>query len=569
MEACGELYSGLNLGSLPNLSQLFDYVSVDENSQAGSSVLPDQDHSTPFAQSFTVDNQFGVIVTAVDLFFQTVPTANDDVPVTVEIVTVDAGKPTEEAVPGTTVSLDRATIASNISNDASTPVTFTFDEPAYLDPGQEYAIAIKTASPEYKIWIAKSGEFQIGSNERIVSTQAANGRLYSPQTGLAGNSKELDLAFNLKRAVFDTNASLVLRNAVLPYNLLDNNPIVLEDQAVVAKVKHDCHGLASGEFVTISGVENVNLGGSGVAVGDLNGTHQVISADYSGFTFTVPQISGTREIGGDEVLSGRNLMFTTANPQIESVVPNKCSVDMTARFTKGQSIGNLMGETKFDKEPNYSRIVPDQNIEFSEPRMIADRDEETYDGSGNTRPYNNQSIYANNGSSGFSLDVKVDLKSASDFVGPIVDLQRCSMTLVQNCIDDADTDGSQYLGGADETSPNGSGGPSKHVTAPIKTPEPSTALDFIVDANVPNVSDLKFYYRGCMTGQNLLDVNWSPISPVKPIVKDDNPQSFNQIKLQKDSIPKFTESQVKVVMKSKSMAKVPQISRIQARTFLR
>ena len=565
----GDYSQVINIPTLPDLSKLFDYVAVNENGQAGTAILPDQDNSTPFAQSFTVDNQTGVVVTAVDLFFQSAPDddtieGGENVPVTVEIVAMDAGRPGNEIVPGTTTTVDRGTIAANTSSTAATATTFTFDEPAYLDPGQEYAIVVKTPSPGYKIWVAKSGDFQIGSDEKVVSTQSANGKLFLPQTGLAGGSKEMDLAFTLKRAVFDTNASLVLRNAELPGRLLEDNPIVLVSGTTVAKVLNDCHGLATGELVTISGVEDANLGGSGVSVGDLNGTHTVVAADATSFTFTVPSITGTRKVGGDQVISGRNIMFTTANPQIETIVPNKCSTDMTAKFTSGQSIGG--SESKFLKESVYTRIVADQNVDFNYPRMIAQRPEEEYDGTGNTRPYNGQSI--NGSGSGFSLDVKVDLKSSSDFVAPIVDLQRASMTLVQNCIDNMDAGNGDYIDNVEETSPSGCSGPARHITAPIKTVEPSESLDFDLTCNVPQVGNLDFYYRACMSGQNIFDKNWIKVEPTTPIVKDNDTESFRNVSIRADNIPKFTDSQLKAVFKSSNMAVTPSIKQIRSRTYL-
>jgi len=554
--------------NVPELSTvLSDYIAVDQNSQAGTSILPDQDISYPFAQSFTVDNQYGVVVTSVDLYFSSKPGNEEDAPVTVEILDMKNGKPGNTVVPGTTVSLEKGSV--NTSVDVSVATNFLFEEPAYLDPGTEYAVVVKTASPSYKVWCSKAGEYKVGSTGVTVSTQSANGKLFLPQTGRAGSSKELDLAMVINRAVFDTNASLVLRNAVVPAKLLNKDPIVLKNGQSVAHVKHDCHGLHAGELVTISGVSNTGLSGSGVADTDLNGTHTVVKADTGGFTFSVPTITGNLTVGGTEVLSSRNVHFTTCNPQIETVVPNKCSIDISARYTTGQSMsGNsttTTDSTKFTKQQTYTRIVPDQNQDFNEPKVIAQRAEEEYDGSGNLRPYNGQSINSNGG---FSMDVKVDLKSSSDFVSPIVDLQRASMTLVQNCIDDFDAANGDYIDNAEETLASGTSSPSKHVTTPIKTPEPSESLEVKIDANVPKVANLDFYYRAVMTGQNILDKDWIKVDPVTPIVKDDDTQTFRNIKIQANDLPKFTESQVKVVMKSSSQAFVPQVGKIQHRTFL-
>ena len=106
------------------------------------------------------------------------------------------------------------------------------------------------------------------------------------------------------------------------------------------------------------------------------------------------------------------------------------------------------------------------------------------------------------------------------------------------------------------------------MTAPVKTVEPSKTLEVKIDANVPKVANLDFYYRAVMTGQNILDKSWTQLNSVTPIVKDDDNQSFRNIELKALDIPKFTESQVKVVMKSDNMALVPRLGKIQHRVFL-
>lgn len=542
----GDAPINVNVGSLGGaMSQvLLDYVSVDQNSQAGTSILPDLDISFPFAQSFTVDNQFGVVLTKVELFFET---KASDLPVTVEIRNMVNGKPGNLKVPGTTVTLEPSSVQDNTDFSTILPTTFTFDEPCYLDPGREYALVVKSQSPDYKVWISRSGDYLAGSTGVRVSTQASNGRLFLPHSGRAGTSKDLDLAFNLYRAVFETNASLVLRNAVVPSKLLDANPIQLEDGSTSAYVKLGCHGLDVGEDVTISGVPVGSYGN--LTETAFNKTHTVLAVDAHGFTITVADPGVDARIGGTAVLSTRNIQFITANPQIESVVPNKTSIDVSARFTSGKSLGG--SETKFIKETKYKRIVPDQNVVFEAPRVVAQRSVET-DGT--------KTI---NGLGGFSIDVKIDLKSSNDFVAPIIDLQRASMTLVQHCIDNG-----SYINPIAETVPYGSSSPSQHITTPMETVEPSTVLETTVDANVPNVANLDFYFRAVMAGENILDKAWTELNPVNPIVKSDDPAEMSTIKFSATDLPAFNTSQIKAVMRSTSMAKTPSIGKIMSRTFL-
>ena len=104
----------------------------------------------PLAQTFTVgrdieapdfsgdnDDDNGVFLTEVDLFFASKP--GGDEPVTVEIRSVELGTPTLNRIgEGKTLSPSEV----NISADAETPTRVTFDQPIYLPPGQEYALVL-------------------------------------------------------------------------------------------------------------------------------------------------------------------------------------------------------------------------------------------------------------------------------------------------------------------------------------------------------------------------------------------------------------------------------------------
>ena len=546
----GDFPGDINLGSIANMSTvLSDYIAVDQNSQAGTSSSPNSDVSLPFAQTFTIDNQFGVVLTKIDLYFEQNDGATG-LPVSIEIVPMEGNVPGSNVVPGSTVTLNSSQVAT--STTAATATTFAFDEPVYLNPKTTYALVVRTQSEAYKIWIAKSGDYAVGSQGKIVSSQAASGQLFLPSSKATKFSKELDLSFVMHRAVFETNASVVLRNAELPGNLLDKNPIVLNSGSAYVYVRHDCHGLNVGESVIISGVPVGSYGSLSEA--DLNGTKTVTAIDAAGFRFATSDPGIDANVGGTAVISSRNYNFVTCNPQLETIIPNKCSIDVTARFTTGKSNGGT--ETKFIKDTAYSRIVPDENNEFTAPRIIAQRIEET-----------TQASIGASGSGGYSVDVKVDLKSSNDYVCPIVDLQRASLVMVQNCIDD---ENAVYLTGAGdgETNSKNTSGPSKHITAPLETVEPSKSLEVVVEAQVPKIANLDFYYRAALAGQNILDVSWTPVTPVLPVVKDNDKTAMRPIKIEALDIPAFTTSQVKTVFKSPSMAEVPQIGRIQHRTFL-
>ena len=92
------------------------------------------------------------------------------------------------------------------SDDASVPTTFKFDAPVYLLGNKTYAVVLKSpASTDYRVWTAKIGEKQIGTDKKVQS-QPNTGALFRSQNfGVWTEEQRVDMTFNLRRAKFDTN----------------------------------------------------------------------------------------------------------------------------------------------------------------------------------------------------------------------------------------------------------------------------------------------------------------------------------------------------------------------------
>ena len=89
----------------------------------------------PLAQTFTVNDTSGIFITSVDCFFQT---KDDELPVTLQIRTVETGLPTSKILPFSVVVKDPSEV--NLSEDGSAATTFTFDSPIYLQGETRYAL---------------------------------------------------------------------------------------------------------------------------------------------------------------------------------------------------------------------------------------------------------------------------------------------------------------------------------------------------------------------------------------------------------------------------------------------
>ena len=159
----------------------------------------------PLAQTFAVSDDLyptGFFAESVDLY---IATADTELPITVELCPVVNG------LPHTSVILPFSTVVKNPSElnvDSTTPTatTFKFSTPVFLAPG-EYAVLVKTNSPRYSVFVAKVGETDLVTDDRISST-LQSGSLFTAQNAseMSGNANT-DLMFKLYRCDFSVNTN--------------------------------------------------------------------------------------------------------------------------------------------------------------------------------------------------------------------------------------------------------------------------------------------------------------------------------------------------------------------------
>jgi len=250
----------------------------------------------PLAQSFMPQAEGGEYLTKVDIFFSQ---KDDNLPVTLQIREMDNGYPTTKVLPFGSKTLEPADV--NLSDDATSATTFTFDEPVYVKNGVEYCIVVFTDSQKYLCWISRMGEIDVGG-KRLVSEQPYLGVLFKSQNNTTWTAYDLeDMKFTLYRATFDTSktGSVTLTNDTLPIKTLSTNPVRAFNSVNKVKINHPNHHMYSvSNNVTIANVS------SGVST-TLNGT---LAAGGSSLTLTsdtgFPN-SGTVHVKiGSEVMSG-------------------------------------------------------------------------------------------------------------------------------------------------------------------------------------------------------------------------------------------------------------------------
>jgi len=221
----------------------------------------------PLAQTFRVDETTGVFITSVDVFMQT---KDEELPLTLQVRTVETGLPTSKILPFSVVVKDPSEV--NVSEDASIPTTFTFESPIYLTGEQEYALVLVTPAENYNCWISRMGEVDISTanlpdeQQVLISQQPYLGSLFKSQNGTTWDPSQYeDMKFTIRRAVFNTepsvgrffNSELSVGNNEIPL-LVNNSITTLSKKAIVGLgvTIPDTAGLVPG--VTISQFGNLN-----------------------------------------------------------------------------------------------------------------------------------------------------------------------------------------------------------------------------------------------------------------------------------------------------------------------
>lgn len=262
----------------------------------------------PLAQSFYVEPQSGFYVTSIDLYFSS---KDDDLPVTVQLRSMELGLPTQMVYPFGEVVLEPSNIS--VSEDSTIPTKVTFPSPVYLTGDRYHCIVILSNSTKTKLWSSKLGGVDITtadgleSEAVIVSKQPLSGGLFKSQNASTWTESIYeDLKFTLYRADFATQDGNV--NFYSPELNLGNDQIAtlgddsLEMNSKVIRVSlastiQDT-GLTLGNTIlqVNSNATGKYVGSAGSAFGTLNITNAGIGYTPSSGTQLfndVPLVSST------------------------------------------------------------------------------------------------------------------------------------------------------------------------------------------------------------------------------------------------------------------------------------
>ena len=497
----------------------------------------------PLAQTFLVDMPGGVMISKLDLYFSK---KDANLPVTVQIRTVDNGYPTTTVLPFAEVVLPPSQV--NISTDATVATTFTFPVPVFLNQGREYSIVILANTQEYKVFIAQLGENEIGSTNRI-SKQPSTGVLFKSQNSSTWSADQMqDLKYRLYRAKFDTSVvgTVTLNNANIPLRKLVDNPIYTTLNSNVVRVYHQNHGMPIDSKVIISGVSaDVN----GIPVSQLNATVTITAVEQDWYSFVVAtNATSTGNSGGTLVYATENKVMNVLQPNVSIVQFPDTRTDWGVRMTTSQSLAGT--ESAYNLDAGYRPIILNDNYVTDRPYMI-------------TSKVNEDAKL----SSQKSFWLQGVLSTNSDNVSPMIDLERMSTFCIANRIDNpqllsgTETGKNNVVNYVSELSPVGASALCRYITRKISIDQSATALKIIFSANRPDGTTIETYYKIQAPGsdQKFEELPWiAATGQVIPLTTE-SPTIFKDYEYLNEGLTAFTSVAVKIVLKSQNSSKVPRI----------
>ena len=502
----------------------------------------------PLAQSFFIPDQDGVFLSKVDIFFQT---KDDTIPVSLELRPMVNGSPSAtETIPGSRVFKSPSAVTT--SADATSATTFEFEEPVFLLPYEEYAVVLIAETDNYNVYIAETEQFILNSTEKRITSQPTLGSLFKSQNTTTWSPDQTkDLMFKLYRADFSTATSnAILRNASVPTRLLDADPISTTNGATRMIMRHADHGFVPGDNVVISGFDSSTTY-AGVKGSSIIGTRTIDSADNDTITFAADSAaSASLSIGGTVITNSQNYSFESVFPYIETNLPQSTKIEVSGKFISGKS--NAGAETPYSQEADFSTLVLRENNFFSSPRVVANDAIETLNLAAGEK----------------SSTIKVNMTTTSAYVSPVLDMQRSSLWLTHNRIDNQDSNGSSLnnintpINLVTETDKTGGTHLSKHITRPVTLAASAVGLKIILAANRPSVADFDVYYKAISDDASFDETNWIEVPKERILPSDENPGIFRDYEYIVGgpgglSVP-FNRFILKFVMRSSNNARVPQ-----------
>lgn len=213
------------------------------------------DGGDPLAQSFLIEDETGVFLTGIDLYFAA---KDEKVPCWFEIRNMVNGYPGPVVVPYSELNIKPGD--TKVSENGTIPTHLTFRAPVYLEPDNEYCFVVGSDVNTPRLFACKLGAQTLGSNPVTVSKQPTLGSLFKSQNNRTWTAEQFeDIKFTLYRAEFESGSNMNLKFENDEFGLkqeLGTNPFETETNSRDVRVYMKNHGLVENDKVKLEPLQD-------------------------------------------------------------------------------------------------------------------------------------------------------------------------------------------------------------------------------------------------------------------------------------------------------------------------
>ena len=320
--------------------------------------------------------------------------------------------------------------------------------------------------------------------------------------------------------------------------------------------------------------------GTGEAIGfdhynikvDMSTTFNVNNTSRAvGTSFPKLYLNNTKSTGGNAIQASQNIPFELVTPAIQTLSVPGTTMTGEIKTVTSQSIDG----TELPYVDNgFESVTLNDNNWLDSPRLIAS----------NVNAENKLSALPGNK----SAQLKLTLGSTDSRLSPIIDLQRSSLILtsnrVNNVVTDFATDPRVNELGTDPTA-------FRYISKEVELINPATSIRIMLEGHLTSRNDIRAFYAISdkenfnpifvpFPGFANLDQNGQIIDPAKSNGQSDtfiaptNEESFNPNELEFnpyeftiDNLPSFKAYRIKLVATSTSQVYVPQVKALRVIAF--
>lgn len=463
----------------------------------------------PLAQTFIVtDVPEGIFATSIDLWFTRKSTSG--IPVSVYIVAVDNGFPTQRVIPFSEVSLnpDQVNIWSADPLEDEGLTKFEFSDPVHLKAGVEYAIVVISNDANYRIRVARLGGTD--ENGKTIQENPYGGVMFMSQNASTWTPDQTrDIKFALNRAEFDTEAAgfaefkSILREGVSDITVTNGGA-----DYVSATVTISAPDLPGGVQATADAIVDISSG----TVTDI-----VITEPGSGYT-----ANPTVTISDPAVLLSP---VATATAQIYRAPVSAFNLLQGNLVPDNTELFNTL---TFGVQ-EYTDIIPT----------------ETY------RPLSEFTITRLN-----RATISSDLATSSKYLTPVIDLDGLALLTIHNQVNSIAIDDTT------ETLNEGGDALSRYICREVELNDPADQLNIYIDVNRPT-SNCNIYVYVKLKYDSSTYSDWIMVPPVTAVPITDNPEEFNEVAYTHESADNdFIAFKTKIVFTSASSVNVTSVKNL-------